>query len=242
MPPLSFFLVTTTLVTTGVLGDLVGELRGQSGDVLVPSDETFEATRKVMNAACKAQPVVIVVPRTEEDISTILKTATKYNMEVSVRSGGHSYTCTNIKEGGVHIDMRQFNTLEMMDTSLSPTGKALRLGPGRQWGDVLEFAPPTQYSYPHGQCRSVGVGGYLLGGGVNWLGTYNKYGYGAEHVLRMRVVTANGTIADLSPGRVTLHPKYEHEPVTVLSTHPNNDLFFAMRGAGASFAIATEFL
>ena len=36
-------------------------------------------------------------------------------------------------------------------------GKALRLGPGRQWGDVLEFAPPTQYSYPHGQCRSVGV-------------------------------------------------------------------------------------
>ena len=88
--------------------------------------------------------------------------------------------------------------------------------------------------------------------------------------MRLRVVTANGTIADLSPGRVTLHPKwviviqsmsiasmsqfknskaqychrcrYEHEPVTVLTTHPNNDLFFAMRGAGASFAIATEFL
>ena len=31
--------VTTTFVTTGVLGDLVAELRGQSGDVLVPSDE-----------------------------------------------------------------------------------------------------------------------------------------------------------------------------------------------------------
>ena len=38
------------------------------------------------------------------------------------------------------------------------------------------------------------------------------------------------------------HCRYEHEPVTVLTTHPNNDLFFAMRGAGASFAIATEFL
>ena len=32
----------------------------------------------------------------------------------------------------------------------------------------------ARYSFPHGQCRSVGVGGYLLGGGVNWLGTYNK--------------------------------------------------------------------
>ena len=31
--------VTTTLVSAGVLGDLVAELRGQSGDVLVPSDE-----------------------------------------------------------------------------------------------------------------------------------------------------------------------------------------------------------
>ena len=76
------------------------------------------------------------------------------------------------------MDMRAFTKLEMEDTDSSPTGKALRLGPGNKWGDVLEFAPPSQYSYPHGQCRSVGVGGYLLGGGVNWLGTYNKYGYG----------------------------------------------------------------
>ena len=58
----------------------------------------------------------------------------------------------------------------------------------------------------------------------------------------MRAVTANGTIVDLSPGRIVLHPKYDHEQRTVLSPHQNNDLFFAMRGAGASFAIATEFL
>ena len=36
--------------------------------------------------------------------------------------------------------------------------------------------PQSVYSYPHGQCRSVGVAGFLLGGGVNWLGTFNKYG------------------------------------------------------------------
>ena len=41
----------------------------------------------------------------------------------------------------------------------------------------------------------------------------------AEHILRMRVVTANGTIVDLSPGHATLHPKYQHEPVTQLSVH-----------------------
>merc|ERR1711872_485225 len=175
---------------------------------------------------------------TEEDISTILKTATNYNMEVSVRSGGHSYTCTNIKEGGVHIDMRQFDTMEMLNTSLSPTGKAMRLGPGRQWGDVLEFAPPTQYSYPHGQCRSVGVGGYLLGGGVNWLGTYNKYGYGAEHVLRLREVLADGSIGQVDPSKTEIEFP---TPRTVVHTEENN-LFFALRGAGSSFGIVTEFI
>ena len=72
-------------------------------------------------------------------------------MKVSVRSGGHSYTCTNIKEGGVHIDMRNFNKLEMVRTSQIDTGLALKLGPGLIWGDVLEFAPPTRYSFPHGQ-------------------------------------------------------------------------------------------
>jgi len=237
MAPISYFLVGATLVV-GAFADLVSELRGQSGQVLVPSDATFEATRKVMNAACKAQPAVIVVPKTEQDISTILKTATKYNMEISVRSGGHSYTCTNIKEGGVHIDMRQFDTMEMLDIPLSPTGKALRLGPGRQWGDVLEFAPPTQYSYPHGQCRSVGVGGYLLGGGVNWLGTYNKYGYGAEHVLKLRVVLADGSIGEVEPSKTEIESP---SPRTVVHTEENN-LFFALRGAGSSFGIVTEFI
>ena len=60
---------------------------------------------------------------------------------------------------------------------------------------MLRQIPASEYSYPHGQCRSVGVAGYLLGGGVNWLGTYNKYGYGAESVISMEVVLADGRIA-----------------------------------------------
>jgi hypothetical protein len=73
---------------------------------------------------------------------------------------------------------------------------------------VLRNVPPTTYSYPHGQCRSVGVGGYLLGGGVNWLGTYNKYGYGAENVLAMRAVLSDGRIADVTPEKTEVECKH----------------------------------
>ena len=58
----------------------------------------------------------------------------------------------------------------------------------------------------------------------------------------MRVVTANGTLLDLFPGSTIIHPKYPHEQSTLLKNDYHNDLFFAMRGAGSSFAIATEFL
>jgi len=220
------------------MADLLTSLAAQSGPVLLPSHPQYEEKRKVMNAACTARPAVIVVPNTESDVAVVVAAARLHGREVSVRSGGHSYTCTNIKQDGVHIDMRSFSKLELERTSVSDTGVALRLGPGRTWGEVLEFAPPSRYSYPHGQCRSVGVGGYLLGGGVNWLGSYNKYGYGAEHILQMRVVLADGRIAvvDSQATRVT-----SPAPATIPHT-PSNNLFFALRGAGSSFGIVTEFL
>ena len=58
----------------------------------------------------------------------------------------------------------------------------------------------------------------------------------------MKVVTANGTILDISPGKTTNHPKYYHEHKQFLVNNYDNDLFFAMRGAGSSFAVAKEFL
>ena len=105
---------------------------------------------------------------------------------------------------------------------------------------VLRAIPPSQYSYPHGQCRSVGVAGFLLGGGVNWLGTYNKLGYGAESVLAITVVTAEGDIAEVTPQRTrVVWPAARAR--TVQHTSANN-LFFALRGAGSSYGVATQFL
>merc|ERR1712198_44854 len=96
--------------------DILTDLSSQSGAVLTPNSPGYEDRRKVMNAACTAKPAVIVVPNTDMDVSIILAAARSNNMEISVRSGGHSYTCTNLKEGGVHVDMRMKSDEVMLVT------------------------------------------------------------------------------------------------------------------------------
>ena len=66
----------------------------------------------------------------------------------------------------------------------------------------------------------VGIGGLTLGGGVGWL--TGCHGLALDNLLSARVALANG------------------EVVSVSDTE-NADLFWAMRGAGASFGICTEF-
>ena len=76
------------------------------------------------------------------------------------------------------------------------------LGPGATWKEVLEVLPATDFTVIHGQCTSVGVGGYLLGGGINFAGTSNKYGSGASHVLQYTMVDAKGRILLVSDIRL----------------------------------------
>ena len=190
-----------------------------------------------MNGACVADPALIVQPISDMDVSRAVLAGTRSGLMISVRGGGHSYTCNSVKNGSLQIDMRLMNSISLLEDTGASTGLVAVLEAGATWGQVLREIPPTTYSYPHGQCRSVGVGGFLLGGGLNWLGTYNKYGYGAEHVLKMNAVLADGSIAEVTPDSTSIiYPQSE----TIVHTEDNN-LFFALRGAGSSFAVVTRF-
>jgi len=219
-------------------GNIITALNGFTGRIILPTEPDYETMKLGMNAACVAEPAVIVLPTDEYDVSRALLAAQSLSMEISVRGGGHSYTCNSFKNNSLHIDMRNIKNIQLSSEPSSPTGLAAVLGAGATWGEVLRAIPPTQYSYPHGQCRSVGVAGYLLGGGVNWLGTYNKLGYGAESVLSMKAVLADGSIAVITPQSTKIIWPTASE---VIHTSSNN-LFFALRGAGSSYAVVTEFL
>ena len=81
--------------------DVVNALRaGQSGKVYPKGSYGYEKRRIVHNGLCKhIFPDIVVVPLTTEDVSAIVKIARAHYQVISVRSGGHSFTCTSLKNG-----------------------------------------------------------------------------------------------------------------------------------------------
>ena len=99
-----FWLLTTMLIIFQHLAfsfNLETELRKSlQGETYVKGTKGYEKRRLVKNGLCdKMFPDIIVVPKTTEDVAVIVKLAHKFKMPLSVRSGGHSYTCTSMKNG-----------------------------------------------------------------------------------------------------------------------------------------------
>ena len=69
-------------------------------DVHMKGSVMYEKRRELKNGMRKyIYPDLVVVPKSTEDVSKIIKTASHYNTPISVRSGGHSYTCQSVKPG-----------------------------------------------------------------------------------------------------------------------------------------------
>lgn len=91
--------------------------------------------------------------------------------------------------------MRSMNKVHLTNNhSLEISGTVVILGPGSTWSRVLEIVSPEKYTLIHGQCLGVGVGGFLLGGGINGIGTSQRYRSGASNVLQYTMIDAMGDI------------------------------------------------
>ena len=184
-------------------------------------------------------PDIIVVPKSTEDVSKIVKVARHFKSPISVRSGGHSYICTILKPEGIHLDLRRLNRIQLTNRyPVEPPGPALILGPGSTWARVQNYVPKDKYTMVHGQCLSVGVGGFLLAGGYNLIGITQRYGTGAMNVLQFTMVDAKGRIIIASENNIT-----SLNPITGrhYQIKENYDLFRSLQIAGSSFGIVTEF-
>jgi FAD/FMN-containing dehydrogenase len=161
-------------------------------------------------------PALVVIPRSENDVVAAVKLARDRDLRIKACSGGHSFTCSSHRAGGMLIDMG-----EMTDTTVDPDAGTATAQPGASGRALNDKLLPHGLFFPAGHCQSVALGGYLLQGGWGWLSRH--LGPACVSVRAIDVVTADGEL---------LHADADH----------HHELLWAARGAGSGFfGIVTRF-
>ena len=161
-------------------------------------------------------PEIIVQASTKDDVVLAVTYAASCKMKIGVRSGGHSWTSSFLRQDGMLIDVSR-----LKDITVDPDTGTATVGPGVHGGNLNEQLKDHGYMFPGGHCPTVGLGGYLLQGGFGW--NSRLYGTGCENILAVDVVVADGKLVHASPDE-------------------NQDLYWAARGAGHGFfGVVTRF-
>jgi FAD/FMN-containing dehydrogenase len=195
---------------------LAAELAGQvSGSVLGQQDAGYDAARTVHNGLIDRRPAVIVRCRSAGDVVAALAFARRAGLEVSIRGGGHNVAGRAVTDGGLMIDLA-----EMRAVSVDPERATATAGGGVIWAELNDAAHQHGLAVTGGAISTTGIAGYTLGGGLGWL--MATCGLACDNLLAVELVTAEGDILHVDA-----------------SSHP--DLFWALKGGGGNFGVATSF-
>lgn len=184
-------------------------------EVVLPSHPDYDLLRRVWNADINRFPAAIVRARTAQDVSDALLWCVANGFPVTVRGGGHNLAGTAVANDAVLIDTALLNDI-VFDTEAG----TVSVGAGNRWGDVDRAAEPYGVAVPAGVVSHTGVAGLTLGGGAGYLA--RMHGSTVDAVTEIEVVVADGRILTASA---------DSEP----------DLFWALKGAGHNYGIATRF-
>ena len=185
------------------------------GRVVAPGDETYDADRVVMFGGIDPHPAVIVRVADPDDVATVIAAARETGLELAVRSGGHSAAAHSTVDGGIVLDVRDLRALE-----LDVEGRTAWVGSGLTAGEITTALAEHGLAIGFGDTGSVGVAGITLGGGVGYLG--RSQGLTIDNLLAVELVTADGELLTVDEAS-------------------NPDLFWALRGGGGNFGVATRF-
>ncbi|KAH5453984.1 hypothetical protein HBI24_246130 [Parastagonospora nodorum] len=185
-----------------------------------------QSISRIWTEQLKIFPDAIVFPSGAEDVSTIMQfyshANTLWKDGFAILGGGHLDT-GGAQSPSVVIDLRFINTTEIISSKVNATEPpVLKVGGGSEAGTVYAAVENTGWAFLGPRAASIGVGGFLLGGGIAF--QTGKYGVAADSLLGLEVVLTDGRI-------VYVNPYNEYK-----------DLFWAATGGGwLGFGVVTNF-
>jgi FAD/FMN-containing dehydrogenase len=213
-------MATSTSTLTGVQPTVSDEALAQlratiRGEVLTPADPGYSGVRPAYDAMHPGRPGIVVRASGTADVIDTVNFAREHGLPVAVRGGGHSVAGLSSIDGGLLIDLALMNGVDV-----HPEARVARVQGGALWGDADRETQAVGLVAPGGVVSDTGVAGLTLGGGEGWV--RRKYGLSCDSLLSAQLVCADGQVRTAS---ATVNP----------------DLFWAIRGGGGNFGIATSF-
>jgi FAD/FMN-containing dehydrogenase len=184
------------------------------GRLIVPQDADYDEARMVWNGAFSKRPALIARCANKKDVVSSIQFARECGLSPAIRSGGHSLAGKSTVDGGMVIDLSQMKRID-----IGPDAASVIVQPGVTLGEFDAATQRIGAATTMGTEPSTGVAGLTLGGGLGWL--MGKHGLACDNLIAVELVTAEG---------LSLRA----------SVDENEDLFWAMRGAGANFGAATS--
>ncbi|HET8716525.1 MAG TPA: FAD-binding oxidoreductase [Nocardioidaceae bacterium] len=185
------------------------------GTLTRPEDPAYDRVRAVYNGMIDRRPAAVATCRDAADVVACVRFARTYDIEVSVRGGGHNAGGLGVWDDALMIDLSQ-----MRSTTVDPSRGTVRVDGGCTWADVDHATVPFGLATPAGMISSTGVAGLTLGGGIGYLA--RRYGLTVDNLVSADLV--------LPDGRLVVADE-DHHP----------DLFWALRGGGGNFGVVTSF-
>lgn len=157
--------------------------------LLTPASDGYDLARQLFNSRLNLRPAFVSICTTEKQIAESVRMAKTRKLQVTVKSGGHSFEGFSSNDGGLMINLSQ-----MKGMKYDAKTHTLVAQPGCRLGEVGQWLFSKGRLLPSGSCAGVGLAGLTLGGGYGLFA--RKYGLTCDRLTGLRMVDGQGRIHD----------------------------------------------